>query len=99
MGGHCLPVDPYYLSYISKKNHFNTKITLAGRSINSSMNRIVERQIFQKISINKFSKKKILLCGMSYKENVADVRNSLALNIFNNLKKKKKYISAYDTLI
>jgi len=37
VGGHCLPVDPYYFSYISKQNGFNSKITLAGRLVNDSM--------------------------------------------------------------
>ena len=42
VGGHCLPVDPYYFSYISK-NNFKTRITLAGRYINDSMQQIIKK--------------------------------------------------------
>ena len=48
---------------------------------------------------DKKNNKRVLLCGLSYKENVSDHRNSLALNIFNKLKKIKKNISGYDPMI
>ena len=98
MGGHCLPVDPYYFSFISKKNSFKTRITLAGRYINDSMEEIIRKKIKKKlVSINPNKNKKILICGLTYKKNVADLRNSLSLKIFNNL--KDKYIKGYDPLI
>ena len=99
VGGHCLPVDPYYFSYICKKNNFNTKITLAGRSINDSMTNMIIKNIKHQIKIKKLAKKKILFCGLTYKENVADLRNSLALNIFNKFRKKKFKVFGYDPLI
>lgn len=100
VGGHCLPVDPYYFSYISKKNKFNTKITLAGRFINDSMSDIVFKDIMAEIKkLDPKQKKKILVCGLSYKANVADLRNSLSLEIFNKLKKNNKKIFGYDPLI
>jgi UDP-N-acetyl-D-glucosamine/UDP-N-acetyl-D-galactosamine dehydrogenase len=98
VGGHCLPVDPYYFSYISKKNNFKTKITLAGRYINDSMEDIVCKKIKRKLnSIDPSKNKKVLICGLSYKKNVADLRNSLSLKIYNNLKDKN--IKGYDPLI
>ena len=100
VGGHCLPVDPYYLSYISKKNNFKTKITLAGRSINDSMKNEIKNQIENKfLNINDFKKKKVLICGLTYKKNVADLRNSLSLEIYNLLKKKFNHIVGYDPLV
>ena len=82
VGGHCLPVDPYYFSHISKKNNFDTKITLAGRSINDSMVKTVVNEINNNLKkIFLYEKKKILICGLTYKENVADIRNSLAIKI------------------
>lgn len=100
VGGHCLPVDPYYFSYISKKNKINTKITLAGRFINDEMSNVVLENIRTKIKkLDPNKKKKILICGLSYKTNVADLRNSLSLKIFNNLRKKNKKIFGYDPLI
>lgn len=98
VGGHCLPVDPYYFSFISKKNSFKTRITLAGRYINDSMEEIIRKKIKKKLaSINPNNNKKVLICGLTYKKNVADLRNSLSLKIFNNL--KDKYIKGYDPLI
>lgn len=98
VGGHCLPVDPYYFSHICKKNKFNTKITLAGRSINDSMINVVINNINTNLrKLNISSKKKILICGLSYKKNVADLRNSLSLKIFKKL--KSKFIKGYDPLI
>jgi len=52
VGGHCLPVDPYYLSHISKKNNFKTRITLAGRYINDSMVNIVKKNINNELKKN-----------------------------------------------
>jgi len=98
VGGHCLPVDPYYFSHISKKNNFKTRITLAGRYINDSMEDIVCKKIKKKLSsIDPSKNKKVLICGLSYKKNVADLRNSLSLKIYNNLKDKN--IKGYDPLI
>ena len=97
VGGHCLPVDPYYFSYICKKNNFNTKITLAGRSINDSMTNMIIKKIKHQIKIKKLAKKKILICGLTYKKNVADIRNSLSLKIYNKIKNRN--IRGYDPLI
>ena len=100
VGGHCLPVDPYYLAYISKKNNFKTKITLAGRSINDAMAKTIKNEIIYEIKKNDINdKKKIVICGLSYKKDVADLRNSLSLKIYNDLKKKYKKIKGYDPLI
>ena len=100
VGGHCLPVDPYYFSYISKKNKFNTKITLAGRSINDEMANTVRKEIIYKLKkYDPNNNKKILVCGLTYKENVSDLRNSLALKIFKDLKKKNKKIKSFDPIL
>ena len=97
VGGHCLPVDPYYFSFISKKNNYNTKITLAGRTTNNLMTTIVKKEITEKLrKIDPQKNKKILFCGLTYKKNVADLRNSLGLKIFQNLKKNNKKIKGYD---
>ena len=100
VGGHCLPVDPYYFSYISKKNKFNTKITLAGRSINDEMANTVRKEIIYKLKkYDPNNNKKILVCGLTYKENVSDLRNSLPLKIFKDLKKKYKKIKSFDPIL
>mgnify|MGYP001303655945 CR=1 FL=1 len=98
VGGHCLPVDPYYFAYICKKKKFNTKITLAGRYINDQMAFVVKDIIKSKLKQIKLKKKKkVLICGLTYKKNVADLRNSLAFKIFKML--KNKHIEGFDPLI
>ena len=100
VGGHCLPVDPYYFSFISKKNKLNTKITLAGRTINNLMTTVVKKEITEKLKkIDPQKNKKILFCGLTYKKNVADLRNSLGLKIFQSLKKNNKKMRGYDPLL
>ena len=94
VGGHCLPVDPYYLSHIAKKNNILLKTVLAGREVNSKMEGFIFNEIKKKIK--KLGKPKVLISGITYKKDVSDIRNSLPLNIFLNLRKKIKNISAYD---
>ncbi len=97
VGGHCLPVDPYYLSYISKKKGLKMDILLSGRKVNNGM----EQYIFEKISrvlkekkINKNDK--ILILGETYKPNVADKRNSLASKIIKKIVQIYKKTELYD---
>ena len=79
VGGHCLPVDPFYLYHLAKKNNYNAKFMLSGRLINDQFSDFVEDEIKNRINSKKI--KKILILGVSYKANVADLRNSLALKI------------------
>ena len=95
VGGHCLPVDPYYLNFIAKKNNINLKTVEASRKVNESMDVILSKIISDKIKKNKY-KNKILISGITYKKNVSDIRNSIALNIYLNLKKKHKNLIALD---
>ena len=100
VGGHCLPVDPYYFSYISKQNGFNSKITLAGRLVNDSMLSQAIKEITNQLNEHSVKKNdRILVCGLTYKKNVADIRNSIALKILKNLKRKYRNLKGYDPLI
>ena len=96
VGGHCLPVDPYYLSYISKQKKFKTNVILAGRSINDNISVYLKNELIKKLKKNKLQRKKILFCGLTYKENVSDLRNSLSLKIYRDVKKKFPYVNGYD---
>ena len=101
VGGHCLPVDPFYLSFIANKKKIKTITALAGRKTNDKMQFFVLEQfkkfIKEKKIINK--KCKILIVGLSYKYGVADMRNSLNLKIYNKIKKKFSNTSYYDPFI
>ncbi len=86
VGGHCIPVDPFYLSWLAKKKKINTKfIELAGK-INDAKPLKVLSKIKKIFNLNKINKKnKILLLGLAYKKNVSDLRNSPGLRIFQKL--------------
>ena len=100
VGGHCLPVDPYYLSHYAKKLKFETRLTLAARKTNNFMEEFIFKKIFLELKmLDNFKKKKIVVMGLTYKPNVPDSRNSLAINIYKKLKKIIKNIKAYDPII
>ncbi|MBT89302.1 MAG: Vi polysaccharide biosynthesis protein VipA/TviB [Spirochaetales bacterium] len=98
VGGHCIGVDPYYLTHVAKKNNFNPKIILSGRSINDSMPKYVSDKILKTLKINKFktNNAKILIMGVTFKENCLDIRNSKVFDIYKNLKKNIKIIDVTD---
>ena len=97
VGGHCLPVDPYYFSYFAKNIGIKTNILLSGRKTNNEMVNFVTKKIVKKLNkVKNIKSKKILILGLTYKKNVADIRNSLAINVYRNLKKKYKNIKTYD---
>jgi len=100
VGGHCLPINPYYLSSISLKNKFNPKLILTARKRNERMkNYVLEKIIkfFKKKEI--FKKSKILIIGLTYKPGVADCRNSIGLEILNNLNSINTNTYGYDPFL
>lgn len=96
VGGHCLPVDPYYFAEAAKKTGQKTKVTLSGRYINNYMTKFVSSLILKTIDRKKLKKQRILLAGMTYKKDVPDFRNSLSIEIYNIVRKKYPNITAYD---
>lgn len=88
VGGHCIGVDPYYLTYKSKKLGYNSQVILAGRFINDAMAGYVARKILQNIIQNLGNVKdaKVLVMGATFKENVSDIRNSKVADVVNELK-------------
>ena len=100
VGGHCLPVDPYYFSYFAKKRGIKTNIVLAGRKTNNEMSNFFYKKILKKLkNIKNISYKKIIILGITYKKNVSDLRNSLALEVYKRLKKKYHSIKVYDPYV
>ena len=96
VGGHCISVDPYYLTYKSKQSGYNPKLILSGRIINNYMSlHIVE--VINKLIRKNFTNKnlKILIMGLSFKENCSDLRNTQVLNIYKKLNNKYN-IDLYD---
>ena len=101
VGGHCIGIDPYYLTYKSKKIGYNPKIILAGRNLNDKMSHYVGNQILKKINKKNLNKKKIkiLLMGLSFKENCPDIRNSKSIDLYHFLLNKNIDIDVYDPVI
>ena len=101
VGGHCLPVDPYYLSFIAKKNRFKMSVLLAGRNMNNYMKIYLYDKILEKLKGLKINpnNSNIVILGITYKKNVADTRNSLALEIAKKLQKKNRKIKIFDPYV
>ena len=101
VGGHCLPVDPYYFSNFAEKKGIKTEVILSGRKINNSMYLYMYNKIIKDIKNLKLNIKKsrILVLGLTYKKNVSDIRNSFALKLYRLLKKKIKYLEACDPFL
>jgi UDP-N-acetyl-D-galactosamine dehydrogenase len=96
VGGHCISVDPFYLTYQSKKFGYNPKFILSGRSINEYMPIYIFKEIKKILLYKKLTKPKILFCGLTFKENVSDIRNSKSLTLLKYLKKMFNKIECYD---
>ncbi len=88
VGGHCIGVDPYYLTYKAAEVGFNSRVILAGRYINDNMPNYLHKKVLQHvIKFNDNVKdSRVLVMGATFKEDVADVRNSKVANVVNNLK-------------
>ena len=88
VGGHCIGVDPYYLTYKSNKLGYDAQVILAGRSINDGMAGYVAKKVIQHIIKNNGNIKntKVLVMGATFKENVSDIRNSKVADVIKELK-------------
>ncbi len=98
VGGHCIGVDPYYLTHKAESIGYKPKIILAGRELNDNMGKFVSNQLTQtmeKKSIKIFGSK-ILIMGLTFKENCADTRNSGVKNVIEELKNKNCKLDLYD---
>ena len=101
VGGYCISVDPYYLTHVAKLNKYNPKVILAGRKINNYMKFQVVKKFLLSIKNRKISikKAKILVMGITFKENVSDIRNSQSIEVIKMLQRKKLKLDIYDPLI
>ena len=91
VGGHCIPIDPYYLSWIAKKKGINTKLIYEAGKINSKMPKWIISKTLEKTNL-----KKVLLVGVAYKKGVDDTREAPAIDFINQLTSKNVKIDYYD---
>src|SRR6476620_4419804 len=87
VGGHCIGVDPYYLTYKASELGFNSRVITAGRYVNDTMGNYISKKIIQHIIQHSGNVKesKVLIMGATFKENVSDIRNSKVADIVNVL--------------
>lgn len=98
VGGHCIGVDPYYLTHKAQEIGFDPKIILAGRRINDGMGVYVASQ-FIKAMLNKQIKMegaRVLIMGLTFKENCPDLRNTRVIDIVNELKEYNVELDVHD---
>ena len=88
VGGHCIGVDPYYLTFKSSMYGHHAQIINSGRALNDGMGAYVAKQVVQRmIPMGKImNESKVLVMGMTFKENVSDIRNSKVVDVINELK-------------
>lgn len=98
VGGHCIGVDPYYLTYKAEEVGYNPQVILSGRRINDSMGPYIASKLV-KLMINKgqtIKKSNVLLLGITFKENCPDIRNSKSIDVYNELVDFGVNVSVYD---
>ena len=98
VGGHCIGVDPYYLTYKAKSIGYDPKIISAGRELNDKMGSHVASQLIKAMKKKSIQIKgaKILIMGLTFKENCADIRNSGIKNVIESLKNFDCDFDLYD---
>ena len=100
VGGHCIGVDPYYLTYKAEEIGYNPQVILAGRRINDGMGKYVAETTVKKlIHADKAVKgSRVLVLGMTFKENVPDIRNSKVIDIVRELQEYGVEVLVHDPI-
>lgn len=98
VGGHCIGVDPFYLAQKAQEYGYHPEIILAGRRLNDSMGKYVATEVV-KLMIKKGTPvkgAKILMLGITFKENCPDIRNTKAIDIYHELREYDMEVDVYD---
>ena len=98
VGGHCIGVDPYYLTYKSKELGYDSQVILAGRVINDGMAGYVAKKVLQHIiqHSGNIRESKVLVMGATFKENVSDIRNSKVADVVKELQSYSLKVDVVD---
>ena len=98
VGGHCIGVDPYYLTYKARELGYHSKIINSGRALNDSMGPYLARQTVKKLisSGKDIVKSRVLVMGATFKENVSDIRNSKVASVIDELKSFGLNVEVHD---
>ena len=98
VGGHCIGVDPYYLAQKAQEAGYHPEIILAGRRLNDSMGEYVATEVLKLMVQNEIpvKKAKVLMLGITFKENCPDIRNTKAIDVYRNLVSFHMDVEVYD---
>ena len=98
VGGHCISVDPYYLTFKAKEVGYQPEVILAGRRINDGMGQYVATQLVKKVSSRKIhiDEARVLVLGFTFKGDCPDVRNTKVIEIVNELKSFNMKVDVHD---
>ena len=98
VGGHCIGVDPYYLTHKAQAIGYHPEMILAGRRINDNMGIYVAQQVAQLMIQRRIQVKgsRILMLGLTFKENCPDVRNTKVVDVVRELKKYGAKVDVFD---
>jgi UDP-N-acetyl-D-galactosamine dehydrogenase len=98
VGGHCISVDPYYLTYRSKKGGYDPELISSGRKINENMTVFIANKILKMLLKNdiKIIGSKCLILGVTFKENCSDIRNSKVPKLYRELEEFGINVDIYD---
>jgi len=99
VGGHCIGIDPYYLVHKAEELNCDSKMIISGRQTNDGMSEYVSDQILTSMKNKglKIQNSKVLILGLTFKEDIPDIRNTKVVNIFNRLSKEGCLVDVYDT--
>ncbi len=98
VGGHCIGVDPYYLTYKAESLGYHPEVILAGRRINDNMGAHIASNVIKLIAKNQLPvyNSKVLILGITFKENCPDIRNSKVVDVIHELKNYGTQVDIYD---
>jgi len=98
VGGHCISVDPYYLTHKAQQVGYNPEVILAGRRINDNMGIFIAESVVKMMTQRKCHvvDSNILIMGLTFKENCPDLRNTRVIDIINELRNYNANVSVYD---
>ena len=101
VGGHCIGVDPYYLTYKAQEMGYYPEVVLAGRKINDAMSNWIACEVINELrKIKKvLNESKVLFLGVTFKENCPDSRNSKSIEIINKLEQNGIKVTIVDPLV
>ena len=101
VGGHCIGVDPYYLTYKAQSIGYSPEVILAGRRLNDSMGPYVASRLIKKMNEKEIdlTKARVLILGMAFKEDCNDVRNTKVVDVIDELKEYSITVDVCDPLV